>query len=756
MRRTNDMKCILGSILLTTTFVTAFSQTREYRVHQRGMLHETEYNTGEIGRGYDNGVGGVLEGFPSMEWPPNSSQIIDRTQYAGQQNSFGGGLWLAGTRPDTAGRYLPAGRQYIYCGAISDASGNPVPTQGVVPISIDRIENYPVLANGDLNSAYDPNEAEERIVAKWATSQLGVTVTRTSRAWSFPGYDGFIIYEYELFNTTADTIKDLDVVWTYGIGPSMFGYQRTYNRWGEGDYRGQNGEGNQFGRFDLKRWMTYNHDREGRPDTAYFDLWSQPGDRGGLNSPQAAGLMMLYYDYDHIATRTQTQQIWPVAGDSTGMWDANGKVKQPFLLRFENGNIPQTKTQAWLDPRSQRKTGIFGSGDSARLVTQFLPSDINNWYYWRGRTRGSPNLSWYQPVVRAYGFYPYVLPPGVTLRFAVAEVVGYGPGVAGDTVYTDLGGNIRAGIDNGNIYFNPVPSWYDTLQYPYLGSKSYIGSRYLQNHPLPWYVTPGVVSIRDVADRAIQMYTGRPLVKHDTLQYEPVNSAPNGFGMYNTIPIPFPAPVIRVEDTRSAFNKIVWGPQVEEFTNAQAGGRLHAPFKQYLAMRSPSPLGPWAVMDSVRPRDPRYFKDSVYVMLDTASILGDYYYYAVISVDSLNGRSGMTNMATHVTQAPPVPTLGKVYVVPNPLIVTNGRGNASDPNGEVTDRLQFFGLTAHCTIRIFSYSGQLIQTLVHDGGFNNPWFQISRNNQLLASGVYYFVVEDVGGAQSHGKFVIIH
>jgi len=125
-------------------------------------------------------------------------------------------------------------------------------------------------------------------------------------------------------------------------------------------------------------------------------------------------------------------------------------------------------------------------------------------------------------------------------------------------------------------------------------------------------------------------------------------------------------------------------------------------------------------------------------------------------VDSLGGKSGMTNMTAHETQAPAAATLGKVYVVPNPLVVTNGLGG-SDPNGEVTDKLQFYGLTEHCTIRIFSYSGQLVQTITHDNNaINNPWYQISRNNQLLASGVYFFVVEDVSGARSHGKFVIVH
>lgn len=750
----SSVKHIVLLLLIASLWSTeVLPQSREYQIHRRGMLHQTIFNTGEVGRGYDNGTAGITEGFPSMEWPPNSSMILDRTVYPGQHNSFGGGIWLGVTRP--------SGRQYAYCGAVSDANGNPVPVLGLYsnPISIERIENYPLLPNGDLNPAFNPDEAEERIVSRW-TTPVGVRVTRTSRAWSYPGYDSFIIYDYQLENTTADTMKDVHAVWTYGIGPSMFGYQRTYNRWGEGDFRGQNGEGNHFGRFDLKRWMVYSHERDGRPDTVYFNQWSGEGDRGGLNSPQAAGVLMLYYDYDHLARRNETEQFW-LQQDSIGAWDDNGRMKQPFMLRYENGNLPTTKVQLWMDPRERRKTSTFqrttnpSTDDSVRFITQY--GDPSAWPYWKGRTKGSTNLSWYQPVVRSYGFAPYMLPPGGTMTFVLAELVGYGAGVAGDRVYKDLGGNVRAGVDAGFL-FNPVSSWYDTLQYQHLGTRPFIGSRYLQDHPLPWYVTPGVVSIRDVADRAIEMYTGRPLVKHDTLQYDPLDMRyRNGAGLFNTVPIPVPAPIISVKNARSALNQIVWGPQVEDFSEAMANGRLRAPFSHYLAMRATSPLGPWAVMDSVAKRDPRFFRDSVYVFIDTLSVLGEFVTYAVVSVDSLGGRSGMTNMINHETLAPAAPSLGKVYVVPNPLVVTNNIGRGSDPRGEITDRLQFFGLTKRCTIRIFSYSGQLIQTIEHDrDSYGNPWYQISRNNQLLASGVYFFVVEDEGGATSRGKFVVIH
>lgn len=47
-----------------------YSQARAYEVHQRGMLHETIYNTGEIGRAMDGGQNGIPKGaLLSMELP---------------------------------------------------------------------------------------------------------------------------------------------------------------------------------------------------------------------------------------------------------------------------------------------------------------------------------------------------------------------------------------------------------------------------------------------------------------------------------------------------------------------------------------------------------------------------------------------------------------------------------------------------------------------------------------------------------------
>jgi hypothetical protein len=170
------------------------------------------------------------------------------------------------------------------------------------------------------------------------------------------------------------------------------------------------------------------------------------------------------------------------------------------------------------------------------------------------------------------------------------------------------------------------------------------------------------------------------------------------------------------------------------------------------------PLGPWTVVDSVGKRDPRYFAGDQYAVDDLSSNLGVDYYYAVTSVDVLGGKSGFTNVTKHTTQSPADSVLTKVYVVPNPLIVTNGRTGSAE-GGEVSDQIGFFGLTRRCRIKIFSFSGQLVQTIEHEAAeySNVTWFQISRNQQMIASGVYFFVVEDLdSGKRVKGKFVIIH
>jgi len=719
----------------------ASAQSRRYEIHRRGMLHQTVYNTGEIGRPYDDGATGSTPNVPSFEWPARSARNIDGVPYNGQYNSFGAGFYIFATKNlDSSSRYTDM------CGALSDNDGNAGVVEGVYsePLFLSRTENYPVLSDGSLNPAYDPNEAEEIIVSRWRALTTGLTVTRTSRAWSYPDYDDFIIYEYELANTSPDTLTDMIVAWGYSLAASMFGTERKFNRWSEGDFRARD----QFARYDLMRYLTYNHDRNGSPDVQYFDQWGPTGKfGGGLNSPQAVGIIPLHYDHEHLALRGQTN-AFVARSDNRFVWDTSLKMKQPYINRYENGNLYPSKigNYGFLDCVSQRKTGPVSNIGSDAIY--FPP-------YWFGRAKPSWTIGSRQPVGHIYGFGPYTLLPDETMRMVIAEVAGFGAGVASDSVFMDLGGGAGSDGNDPEPGMHPVPSLFAEISYPEAatpnGPSTTMGNDYGQHYPLPSYVNSDAISIRDVADRAIQMYGGGEIVKHDTLQFEPKDTPPTG--VYQ-VAIPFPAPAIEVTNTLASRNRIGWSAAVEDFS----APRLNASLAYYEVVRADHPLDLWVRIDSVGLRDPRYYNgvERVYTVEDATSTLLESYYYAVVSVDSLGGRSGLTNMTLHETQLPAASSLEFVYVVPNPLIVTSGFTGAS-PGGDINDRLGFFGLPKRATIRIFSYSGQLVNTIEHSSdSYSVAWYQVTRNNQMLASGVYFFTVDDDQGKRVQGKFVVIH
>ena len=107
-----------------------------------------------------------------------------------------------------------------------------------------------------------------------------------------------------------------------------------------------------------------------------------------------------------------------------------------------------------------------------------------------------------------------------------------------------------------------------------------------------------------------------------------------------------------------------------------------------------------------------------------------------------------------------------VYVYPNPYKVDDeyyarGLENRLDETG--TDRartIYFANLPNRCRISVYSLDGDLIRTMVHDepedsGAASVHRFNlVSRNNEAVVTGLYYWVVESEFGSQI-GKLVIL-
>lgn len=733
--------CLLGG-------VAAAQMQKDYFIHKRGMLHQTVYNTGELGRKYVTSNANTELGIPSFEWPGNSSTIVDAKQYTGQHNSYGGGVQIAANRVDSTQRL------YAFCGGLLDAVAEYINS---FPLSLERIENYPVLADGSLNPSYNPDEAEEKIVAKWATP-VGVTITRTSRAWSFPDYDDFIIYEYEFENTgdldgnpatppNPARLMDLLINFSHGFTGGKFGYNRNTDSWSPSVVADKDFNA----RFDRQRWLEYGLHRTGNPEPTYFDEWARSGKNGGgLLSPQAPGYMALYYDTLHLARRGDGTRVVLSNSENAVSWDANLHLKQPYTLRMETSQMTAVKQLRWLDITQTRQLGSYTN------INVFGPD-------WVGR--GSFN--WRQSITFAIGrnlpFGPYHLNPGEKVHITIAEVCGYGAARPAQTEagVKDIGGSngayslggVTAEAGDSLYAFYTVPNYWTPKRQNELNRNSVNtilhGSDYLSRYNLPEYVNSDVVTIREVADRAIQAYTNEPLTNHDAVQYWPDRHRESG--VY-ALPIPVPAPAITVENTLLGENRIVWGPQVESFTSPRLQGTLD----HYELTRASHPLGPWTLLASVPREDPQYFVDGKYQFIDKNSRVGDYFYYSVVSVDNNGKKSGRTNMTLHESSVGATLTLKQVFVTPNPFIIKSGLSGAS-VGGDINSQLRFYNLPRKCTIRIFSYSGQLVETIEHDNdNINHPYFQITRNNQLIAAGVYFFVVDTPDGSRSRGKFVIIN
>jgi len=72
--------------------------------------------------------------------------------------------------------------------------------------------------------------------------------------------------------------------------------------------------------------------------------------------------------------------------------------------------------------------------------------------------------------------------------------------------------------------------------------------------------------------------------------------------------------------------------------------------------------------------------------------------------------------------------------------------------------IRFVNLPTQAIIRIYSSSGVLVSILEHNSttlGGDETWDVRNRNNQVVASGVYFYHIES-GGARRIGRFTVVN
>ena len=797
---------LINVILIVFAFSFGFAQ-EQWATHTRGLLHQSVFNTGALGVQYNSfrtSYSGDSLRTP-MEWPGNSYFRLNNSDYW-YYNENGAGLVLV---CDT-GRTTNKNRgQFIFIDSVASTTTKGIDMVGCLanssnssyrdgtglhyfPGSAIKTTNYPLGSDGNWNPNYNPNEAEELITSSVYTP-YGIKITRTSRAWSYPGYDSFIIYDYTIKNTgehfkwntnapsyispthSRDTLSDLCVDWLYSFFPSYVYGNQIVNDWTTEASKA-------LSHIDLTRYLEYVVSPDGRPYQTNFANYSQNGTYGGgLSAPASVGYMCLYYDYNKLMPNTYshfTQTLSAANKDSLVVYDPNNKFKQPWVWASTQANLSSTKILTHVNGIS--RYAPWNPNNPTNANDAFLTTHMGaaRAAYWYGRARPNANFNFASPMVHSMSYGPYQLAPDDSFHVVIAEVAGFGPGRKWDAQYYDCGGGNETVVTSD--FMHPVASWDSVITYTNspavtaLSSTGGIGINYTGIYGLPAYIRDtNVVSMRDVADRCIQLYTGNTsVVKWDTSQYEPSGGwVPAGFapapspatvasrakGWSAAIKLPLPGPILTGIVSASILSAVSWKNTVETIPPTLQS-YFGAGLRSYEVLRSTSRLGPWTRLDVVSKQDSRYWNlpssPNIYTFIDGTAHLGATYYYAVVSVDSTGKKSGLSNILKQQANLPYFSTLGKVYAVPNPFFLISGFPG-ENPG---TTYLQFFGLTKQSTIRVFSFSGQLIKTLHSDGALQSlKWDMRSESQKKIAAGVYYFTVQDdVTGSKAWNKFVVIH
>jgi len=249
------------------------------------------------------------------------------------------------------------------------------------------------------------------------------------------------------------------------------------------------------------------------------------------------------------------------------------------------------------------------------------------------------------------------------------------------------------------------------------------------------------------------------------------------------VPSPPPRPPLRVETSnhkvKLRWNALPGQVNPETYKDPYRADKATQPFEGYRVYKSTvSPTGPWTLLGEYDIPGNEFGENTglVYEYEDVGLLNNLEYYYTVTAFskpdtvsDFPSQESSLNKNAVIVVPGTKPPqSVGEVAVVPNPY---RGDINYNSYNPpwerpartrsrwmEQDRRIQFINLPPKCEIKIYTLSGDLVETLQHDDptrGYQD-WNLTSYVGQAVSSGIYLYTVKDLqSGKTQVGKFIII-
>ncbi len=750
----------------------------------------------EIGSEIEEGF--VKEQQYGLQWP---------ALYAYQDIQAAKAFWIGATNfTNPADPQSPYSYKVVHVGPRVTGGGEFFPT-GFKMTS--KFEPPTVFVDGDLsidksvdNDKVDPNLFADRMILNTDNTQLGISITRKIIQFSQQFHDNYIISEYTFKNTgnvDADPEIELPSNTLTGV---YFYYQYRFavcantryeignaTGWGINSMLDTRGDGVKVDapteNFRAQYMWHGKYPIFTKYDNIGGPIWAsainvEKGDTvGRLGAYQFAGVVTLHADVS--ATDKNDDPTQP----KTTSWEGSDEP-----LTSNNDSFNKAKMEAeygWLSKghKSPRHVDVVGGGD--------------------------PSLGTPGGFSMANGYGPYTLAPGDSITLVIAEAVsGISRELATSTGIKYRNGQITVDQKNAVVYqgrdslfqtFRRAIANYQsgyTIPEPPLPPKTFNVTGLGDRISLTWetYDNPGA----NLEGYEIYRATGKP----DSTFHLLYTAGVSDRSYDDTTPIRGLSYYYYIVAVGSASSNTGVGlTPAGKLRSSLYYTRTYNPAvlkrasgdSPYSAIIKGKNAGPFYIqggvndklkidIDNEGPVEITIAANSAAVdTLEIGNIVGQINLALNMNVASDNGfgylvlkspTSGdnskidimniLENAYSELGLIPEtvkggIPTvqeaLDKIRVVPNPYNISASKELGY---GELANnRLFFFNIPGRCNIKIYSELGELVETIEHtDGSGDQAWDSLTSSGQIVVSGIYIAVVEDLNsGEKKIVKFVII-
>ncbi|MFV1883703.1 MAG: hypothetical protein ACMZ7B_04395 [Balneola sp.] len=684
------------------------SQTAEAQVENRWLSAGSFHNFySSIGSEIESGF--IDEQQGGWQWP---------AIYRGQDAQAMKALWLGATnftddQQTWDFRVVHVGPRVTGLGEFYPVSVETISKFAPPEVSVDGLVSF---SKDVANDAIDPNMEADRKIVTVMNTLLGVTVQRTAMQFSQQYHDNYHVIEY-IFTNTGNIDSDPEIEYpnrtVEGFVPYFLNRMAPVKAsrhtignatgWGLNTMNDRRGDGQRPEETENFRaqfsWHGYfpafadqNYDNLGAP---IYQPAQATINGGYLSADDTTGRLEAYHFVGTVTLHADAS-----ASNET---DDPG---QPFTMTEEHNDDPlyAANNSAFNESRMASEYNMMIRGrNSTRHAYRIEPSGYDGFI-----NPGGGNYSLQSEFLGGfaynYGYGPYTLAPGESVRIVIAEAS------------AGINRDIAEGV--GRQFKDIVLSGGDEYQ-----DITYnVNGQSLSMTKNEWVFT-GQDSLFQTFERALANF----------------NSG------YSIPEAPMPPSIFSVSSAGDGIN-LDWEfdgneGDIEGFRIYRASGRVDSTYRLLAEV----------------PSSERFFSDGEGGRIDNPSIYQlnlpirgrDYYYYIVSVGNENNDATGLTPTGKNLISnryysqsydparllRAAGEAMEEIRVVPNPYNPNIERSLLLDQDGR--DRIAFYEIPGICTIQIYTEVGELIKTIEHDNGSGDEFWDLRTDyRQRVVSGVY--------------------